>query len=246
MNRPLPNIIFMCLMFLLPSTVPGTALAGSLDFHLVFADAELLEQGCPVVYKGVKIGTVRDVDFDEKGDVEVTVRIKGKYSKVVYREASFIIEPYERGSEGKSYIQLRIKDAEADKRTRITKGDRIVVDSAWSSKLNEVAAEISSWFKRNSKLLIDDSKEFSVSPEGRELKKSLQALAHHAREGGNAQFKKFMEDDFPKIQEEAEALRDQIGKDGTMEEAEDFWQDFKEWSEEMIDEAKKELSESKK
>ena len=238
------HLIALSLLFVLYTAFP--AFAGTLDFSVVFTDGENLEPGSAVIYKGVHIGAVRSIDFDDEGDVEVKIRIKNKYRKQLYREALFVIENQGSSGGGSKSVQLIVKDQETPNKTRIQKGDRIFVDSTWSIKLDRVAEKISTWFNRNRHRFWDESKLFSESPEGVELRASMHQLAEQARTSSRKQLDLFMDDEYPKLLEQAKDLRDQFEQDGYKEEAEDFWAGFREWSEEFVDQTKKEDSKSKK
>jgi hypothetical protein len=74
-----------------------------LQFTLTFTNADNLQSGDPVVYKGIQIGKVVSVDL--AGNVpRVKVRIDNDHRRVVYREAVFVIE----SSAGDSHRQVTV------------------------------------------------------------------------------------------------------------------------------------------
>jgi mce related protein. len=116
------RVLVICLAVV---AIAGVIVAGwrlverqrSLEFSLLFENAQGLEAGREVVYHGVKIGEVAGVQLERDGQVAVRVSVFPAHRNAVYREAMFVIERRS-SSDG---MQLTVKDGNGG-HTSIEKG----------------------------------------------------------------------------------------------------------------------------
>jgi hypothetical protein len=96
-----------------------------LQFTITFKNARGLQAGNAVVYKGIKIGEVREVAIEQAtGAVRVEVSIDSKYQNSVYREALYMIDRPQGQAESSTERQITITDS-GEIRTPVRPGDLI-------------------------------------------------------------------------------------------------------------------------
>ncbi|MEE8586586.1 MAG: MCE family protein [Acidobacteriota bacterium] len=99
------NWNYWILVALLSTTLAG-CLTSSLRFTITFEEADNLQPGHLVVYKGVQIGRVVSVDLDPGGRIRVDVEIESDRRELVYQEACFRIHKPFLDTTGKRHIEM--------------------------------------------------------------------------------------------------------------------------------------------
>jgi hypothetical protein len=107
--------------------------SGDLHFTLIFKDAKQLRPGQFLVYKGMRIGKVQNVDLDPSGSVRVQIQVSSKYRDLVHQEAAFVIEkPTIADISGEH--QVTMSDS-VSKGTPIVEGSVLQGSEGWLSDL---------------------------------------------------------------------------------------------------------------
>ncbi len=200
---------------------------GDLTFTLQFEDARGLQEGHPVVFRGVEIGEVTGVELGDEA-VLVEVVIFEEHREAVYREASYVIESPGGlgGFSGKRQITVRDRGSE---RTAIRQGDSVEGDD---SPLQVAMDRLREGWERTGEMwqrLQERAEEFADSPRGQELREKLEKFSEEAQRRGRERWEQFREDELPRLKEQAERLRDELEKEGKLDQAQELWQRFQDW-----------------
>ncbi|MBN2371283.1 MAG: MCE family protein [Vicinamibacteria bacterium] len=229
-------------LFFLAATMAAASLMsciaewGGLTFTIVFKDARGLVSGDPVVYRGVKIGAVRSVDVANDGPARVSVLIQNMHREAVYREARFVIE--EAGERGvrENGRQITIKDRRGE-RTRVEDGDVIEGSEAGLSEilrsLEDAGKNALDAAKRLAEKLTDCVEDACETPEAERLREDVDEFMRDADKAAREEWGKFKQKRLPALREKAERLREKWRREGKLEQAEKFWDDFTRWLEEI-------------
>lgn len=204
----------------------------ALDFTLMFKNAKGLQPGQFVVYQGLRIGTVRSVELAENGRVAVRVAIQGKYRDRVYKEAGFSIENRDGIVNASGEKQLTMKDRKLARRTPIDPDSIIEADHGWGilgEMVDRLAADgltAATWVGEQTKRMWQASKDYATSPEGEELRASIDRLLSDGRRVSREQYQQFMDERYPEIKKNAENLKLHMEEEGLGEDAKEFWGAF--------------------
>jgi uncharacterized protein YukE len=202
-----------------------------IEFTVTFDDAQGLEPGDEVVYRGVVIGTVREVTVRD-ARVHALVRVDPEHLAAVYKEADFAIESAGTTGALTGSRELVMTDSTGE-RTPVAEGDVIHgrggrieralgrLQQAWQGA-SEAAREFGSEVER----LVKDVR---TAPETEEFLSALSEFGSEARETGREEYEKLRRERLPELKREAEQLRDKLLSEGRKQEAEEFWEGFKEW-----------------
>jgi hypothetical protein len=199
---------------------------------VTFKDAKLLQPGHSVVYRGIVVGEVADVELVAGGGVRVTVEAYGRHAASLYKEAGFRIEAtsssvggvegrrivvYDRGE-----IQTAIKGGEVIEGTESEVGSWFDSLSATGKTLWEkMAGEASERW--------DSIQQYFAKPEGEKFLKDVKEYAEKARVLGEEQFGAFKEEALPGLEQQASRLKQRLEAEGRVEEAKQFWKEFSKW-----------------
>jgi phospholipid/cholesterol/gamma-HCH transport system substrate-binding protein len=209
---------------------------GPLRFAVLFQDAQGIERGDEVEYKGLEIGEVRRVDIDQEGNVRVEVEVRPRHRTAV--AMSSVIDIERGGMLGGR--KLVIRDGEgaripmlegAELMGRESGRDR-AVDSlrrAGRDALESVGAVGES--------LAERFREIRDSEKGQELADSLTRLGEETATMTREQAERFREEQLPALRARAEELRRELEDKGLDDEAKEVWDDFEQWVESVRSQA---------
>ena len=209
-----------------------------LVFTLAFDDEVPRKKGNDVVYKGIRIGKVQSVDLNEGGAVAVVVRIENRHRAIPYREAVYRVARAE-GDDKKRYV-VRIEDREVAERTPVERGDILEPVEGWESGLltldeaKKKTAEAWRALTEGAQNLMDRARTYAESDQAKELRDSMDSFLKDSRERSEEYLRKFREEDYPRLKEQAEAYRQWLMEQDLVEEARKFWEEFLRWSEEVL------------
>ncbi len=204
-----------------------------LQFTVTFEDAEGLQPGQFVVYNGIRVGEVDEVDLDPSGKVVVRVRVYGKYRETLYREADFVIEKPGGLIDVSGERQLTVKDRSRE-RTPIEPGDVLEGSDGWIDRALGKLGDMAHGAGEYGRSVWDKAKEYANSPEAREFYEALKDAAARAKEIGAEGYREFMDETYPDLKAKALAFKEWLEREGHLEEAAKFWNDFLEWSKGLL------------
>lgn len=207
----------------------------SLRFGVAFEENPKLEKGDVVVFKGIEIGTVADVDLDSEGRVVAAVVIEPAYRDVVTTEADYRAERVG-GLDGlRGERELVVIDRGGA--TPVADGDVVIgSEGELSDQIDRVKDGLSAAWERAGSLADSIKKRFedaASSEEAQQLGESLQELSSKARERGEEGWQQLRDEQIPKLREEARQLREKLEEQGDHEAAEQVWKDFTAWLESL-------------
>jgi len=118
------------LFALLLSTLALMACEPTKDITIVYDDAEGLEEGAPVLYHGVEVGTVTDISLHERPNrrervVHVSTSLDANESDKFTHQMAFTIER-DRSSNRPYRIVIKDPNRRSDRRYRIEDGDLVI------------------------------------------------------------------------------------------------------------------------
>ena len=221
----------LCLILI---ALGGCSSPEDLRFTVTFQDARGLETGDDVVYKGVRIGEVTSVSVDDKGLVQVGVRVEKAHKPAVYREAHFEIESTGGTGMLTGSMQLTMKDRpEAGGRTSVASGE-VVRGSEGSidravERLKEAWRDAAEAGKELAREVEEAVRGTGESPETREFVESVKQFASQAKDKTREQYEQFKREELPEIEAQARRLKDKLEAEGKLEEARRFWDRFTAW-----------------
>ena len=202
------------------------------EFAIKFNDANGLRTGQFVVYKGLRIGEVTNVSL-ERDTVFAAVRIATEHKEMVYREAKFSIDKPGGFTDMSGERQITMDDRGSTK-TPVVQGDFV---DGYNGFFDDMASKAKSFAQsawETAKILKDKAAKFveelQASPEGQQLKKSVEEYADKAQNLAKDQYHKFRDEQLPKLQAEAEKLKQDLEKSGKTEEAKKLWDRFEDWA----------------
>jgi len=206
---------------------------GPLEFTVTFEDAQGLQPGQFVVYNGIRVGEVREVDLDASGRVVVLVRAYDKYRDALYREAEFVIEKPGGMIDVSGERQITVNDRSRP-RTPIENGDVIEGTDGWVDSALGRLGDLVQGAGEYGRAVWDKARAYATSPQAQELYRSLEDAAARAREVGVEGYRTFMEETYPELEAKALAFKNWLVEQGRLEEAKQFWNDFVEWSKRLL------------
>ena len=203
--------------------------AEDLDFGLLFTDAKGLEPGYALMYRGVRVGAVRDVSLDPGGQVLVRVRVLEEYRDSVYREADFIIE--------RSGARITMRDR-AGRRSPI-RADDILTGSGMLGHIVGRLGERLDWFGAVSAaglVALTDvvAEQLASSPAAQELGRALREFADGLPLPGGPEYDRFVERWVPDLRKLGQRYMGELEKNGPAGAAQTFWEDFTSWLSTLI------------
>ena len=204
-------------------------LAADLEFGLLFKDAKGLEPGYNLMYRGLRVGTVRDVGLDPDGQVLVQVSVPEEFRGSVYREADFIIE--------RSGAQITMRDRTGS-RTPIRAGDVL----AGSGTLDHILGRLGEGLYRAGEVsaagvvALTDRIEarLASSPAAQDLLRAMQEFAQKLPLPGKPEFKQFVERWVPQLRALGQRYMRELEQNGLATAAQTFWKDFASWLAELV------------
>jgi hypothetical protein len=204
-----------------------------LMFTLTFKDAQGLQPGQFLVYKGIRIGEVTDVGFDQGGSVKVEIKVNTKYRNAVYQEAEFVIQKSSGVVDVSGERQVTMNDRSGF-RTPL-KGGEIIVGSEggldhWINKIKDAGTDMWDAVKGFSSNVGDLFGKSDSSSESQEFLKALSEYAGRAKEMSEDQLEEFSKRTLPDLEKKAEGVRERLEKEGKKEQAQQFWEDFNRWA----------------
>jgi ABC-type transporter Mla subunit MlaD len=205
---------------------------GPLRFAVTFQDAQGIERGDDVEYKGIEVGEVTRVAIDEEGNVRVEVEIRPRHRASVAMNSLFEVE--RAGVLGGR--KLVIVDGEGARIPMLagavlvdkeSEGTRAIdtIRQAGQDALHGVSALGAS--------LAESVRGVRDSEKAKDLVDSLNRFGEEAATMTREQADRFRQERLPAIRERAEALRRELEGKGLDEEAKKIWQDFEQWLEEV-------------
>lgn len=206
---------------------------GPLEFTVTFEDARGLQPGQFVVYNGIRVGEVREVDLDASGRVVVLVRAYDKYRQALYREAEFVIEKPGGVIDVSGERQITVNDRSRP-RTPIESGDIIEGTDSWVDSAFGRLGDLVQGAGEYGSAVWDKAKAYATSPEAQALYRALQDAAANTREVGAEGYRRFMNETYPELEAKALAFKDWLVEEGRLEEARQFWDDFLAWSKRLL------------
>ncbi len=229
----------LCLLVALSVAACGGGVGDALSFILAFDDSVPLSKGDAVVYKGIRIGEVRDVDLDEGGAVAVQLRVDAKYAGLPYREADYLVDTVKDGKKKRHVV--RIEDRDVAVRTPVEPGDILEPVEGWADRslrslegAREKTAEAWDSLVEGARGMMERAKDYADSEQAAELRESMDRFLEDSREHSEELLRKFNEEEYPELKRRAEAYREWLLEQGLVEEAKKFWDEFVEWSREMF------------
>lgn len=190
-----------------------------LEFTITCKDAKRLQVGERVVYKGVRIGVVRDITLSDR--VAVVVRIDREHEERVCRESRFSIKcQWPVGP-----CRVEMKDSRCGRCTPMQPGD-IVEATGILADVGENLKLMGEWARDRFESLWEGPESWADSPEGRAFKRSLEDFAEDASRLTAEQWEVFWRERYPVLKRKASALREKLEREGRSEEAREMWDDF--------------------
>lgn len=209
------------ILFLAAGTVGG---AQGLDFDLLFRDAKGLEPGYNVMYRGLRVGQVREVSLDPSGQILVQVSVLEEHRGSVYREADFVIE--------RSGAQITMRDR-AGSRTPVRAGDVLT----GSTTLDHVFGRLGEGLDRFGEvsaaaiLALTDRVEAQLAsaPAAQDLLRAMREFAAELPLPGKPEFDQFVERWVPELRTLGQRYMRELEQGGLATAAQTFWEDFTTW-----------------
>jgi hypothetical protein len=197
-------------------------------FTLTFNSANGIAAGHAVHYQGVRIGDVTSVKPGRPTAVDVTVG--SDYEPKMHRQLSFFIERVSLLG-GERRVVAYDCSSSLETGPRIARGEVVPgSDStlAWAAcKASESAGPLGG----AAATLLSG---LATADGGRAIVDSIREYSEAAREMGQKEWETFKNDRLPALEKEALAVKERLEKEGKLEEARRFWQQFRAWVEEML------------
>ena len=196
-----------------------------LSFAVTFNDANGIAAGHSVYYRGDRIGEVKRVS--PARPTAVDVRVSHDHRRRMHRHLSFFVE---RGNVLGSERRLVTYDCVA------TAGDPIVEDDVVAGRESTIewatckAAERAGPILSAAAALINS---LTGTDAARSIAQSIDQYSESARKMGAEQWEAFRRERLPALEREARAYKERLEKEGKLEDARHFWQQFTAWLEQM-------------
>lgn len=205
---------------------------GPLRFAVTFQDAQGLERGDDVEYKGLEVGEVTRVAIDEEGNVRVDVQVGARHRSSVAMNS--ILEVERAGVLGGR--KLVIRDGEGARIPMLPGAVLVGRESAGTRAVESLRQAGQSAVEGLSALgagLAERVRGLRDSEEAKGLADALTRFGEEASTMTREQAEKFREEQIPAIRERAEELRRELEAKGLDEDAKRVWEDFEKWLEEV-------------
>ncbi len=203
-------IFFNFVLFFLLSGCNG------LDVGVVFDDVNGLKKNDPVVLENEKVGTVTDIQYTDRGDFLVSVRIKEAFSDRITENAAFYISAA--GHTGADEKHLAIAMAESGgnplKEGAVVKGR----SGSPSEPLDLVF--LFEAFERSLKALAEDLEDIPETEQFKRLEKAVARLAQKMKTAGSEAREKIVKEIVPRLREKIEQFEKELEKEGKKEKKE--------------------------
>lgn len=198
-----------------------------LDFTVEFAEAEGLEPGDPVVYRGLEVGRVRAVSLAD-GGVRADLELDGEHREAIYREADFTLERTVTGGR-----KIVIYDT-AGPRTRMAEGDLVRGGTtslgALADKLGALGRDLLERGAEKMGTQLDDwRRQLDDSDAGETFLEGARGWMGRGSDMTAERWHEFRADELPKLRRKAEGVRDWLVEQGREADAKKFWDDFESW-----------------
>jgi hypothetical protein len=205
---------------------------GPLRFAVTFQDAQGIERGDEVEYKGLEVGEVTRVAIDEEGNVRVDVQLSPRHRGAVAMGS--VIEVERAGVLGGR--KLVITDGPGARIPMLPGAVLVGKEGEGTRAVDSLRQAGQSAVEGLSALgagLAERVRGLRDSEEAGELADALTRFGEQAATMTREQAARFREEQIPAIRERAEELRRELEAKGLDEEAKKVWADFEQWLEEV-------------
>jgi len=205
---------------------------GPLRFAVLFQDAQGIERGDDVEYKGLEIGEVTRVAVDEEGNVRIEVEVRPRHRGAL--SMGSLIDVERAGVLGGR--KLVVRDGEGARIPMLEGAELIGRESEGDRAVDSLRRAGKSAIEGVSALgegLTERLRALRESDEAKELADSLTRFGEEAATMTREQAERFREERLPALRERAEELRRELEEQGLEEDAKGMWEDFERWLEEV-------------
>lgn len=198
-------------------------------FTITFHDANGISAGDLVYYNGARIGEVRRVSTDAR-PTAVDVLVSRDYQQKMHRQLSFFVERESMLGSGR---RVAVYDCAApEPGARINHRDTIQGNESTMTWLACKAADRAGPIAGAAAALAAG---LAATGPGRAIAESVRDYSEAARRMGDAQWETFRREQLPKIEQQAREYVQQLERDGKLEEAKRFWEQFSAWLKEATE-----------
>lgn len=219
---------------LLPALLVVVGCGGEkpLRFAVLFQDAQGIERGDEIEYKGLEIGEVTKVAIDEEGNVRVDAFVGARHRGAVAMNSIFEVE--RAGVLGGR--KLVVRDGEGARIPMLDGAELIGRESEGDRAIDSIRRAGKSAIEGVTALgegLAERLRGLRDSEEAKELADSLARFGEETADMTREQAQRFREEQLPALRERAEELRRKLEEQGLEEDARRVWDDFQKWLEEV-------------
>ena len=194
-----------------------------LAFTITFTDPNSIAAKHGVYYNGAKIGEVTRVSSSG-----VDVRIDRDYETKIHRKLAFFVERDSLLGSGRRLVAYDCMSTTAG--DPIRRGDVVEGNESTMTWLACRAAERTGLLGGAVATLASG---LSETGPGRAIAETVREYSETVRQMGDQQWETFKREQLPALRRQAEAYKEQLEKEGKLEEARRFWADFLKWVESL-------------
>ncbi len=191
-------------------------------FTVTFNDANGISAGDAVYYNGARIGEVRRVTSGRPTAVDV--HISRDYERQMHRKLSFFVERESMLGSGRRLAAYDCAGPEPG--ARINRGEVVEGNESTMTWLACKAADRAGPIAGAAAAL---AASLATTGPGRAIAESMKQHAEAARQIGDEQWEAFRREQLPKIEQQAREYIAQLERDGKLEEAKRFVEQFNAW-----------------
>jgi hypothetical protein len=199
-----------------------------LTFTITFNDANGIRAGQSVYYGGARIGEVTRVTTATPTAVDV--RIGRDYEGKLHKQLSFFVERESILGGGRRLVAYDCSMTEAG--APIVRGDIIQGNESMMAWAACKGAESAGPFFGAAAALVSG---LAATGPGRAIADSIKTYSESARRMGDEQWETFRRERLPALEKEARAYKERLEKDGRLDEARRFWEQFTAWLKQATD-----------
>lgn len=197
------------------------------DFTITFGDTNGISVGAPVFYQGTQIGEVRKISPGQPASLDV--RIGRDYERRLHRGLSFFVERESMLGHGRRVVAYDCGSSTPV--SPIERGDVVAGNESTMTWLACKAADRAGPLAGAAAALIGS---LATSTEtGRAIADAVKQQAEAARKMGDAHWETFRREKLPALEQEARRYKEQLEREGKVEDAKRFWEQFTAWVKEM-------------
>ena len=231
-SRPVALWPGLCALLLLLLAPAGCGGEGPLRFAVLFQNAQGLERGDEVEYKGLEIGEVTGVAVDQQGNVRVEVEVRARHRAAVAMNS--LVEVERAGVLGGR--KLVVHDGPGARIPMIERAELIGRESEGDRAVDSLRRAGRSALEGLSALgegLTERLRSLRDSEQAKELADALTRFGEETSQMSREQATRFREEQIPALRERAAELRRELEEKGLEEDAQRVWDDFQRWLEEV-------------